>query len=225
MPAVETVGAVVETLNLTLELFKVIRAGIFQPWSKDNFKILSSLTTLEFKYEDGKQIAHFVQDRRVLFTKKGGQLPPFNYATDGEDAIEELLIDDMPQPFKITESDGNPANILPSNPLTYEKNDLKNMTLIARSVDGFTKEQETYRLRVVRWIGRSQIAVIFPKDKKPVGYDAYYEQKQGSSVVMRHLKYKTWSLRKTTFDKWVLYLELNNISVEKTYVLEWTWPS
>jgi hypothetical protein len=224
MPVIETVGVVAESASLLLELSKIIRAGISEPWSKDGFRILSSLTTLEFRYANGKQIAHFVQDRQVFFTKAGGLLPPFYYSTEGEDTIEELLIDEMPQEFEVEKSPGNPTSILPRKPHRYEKNYAVSMTLIARSINAFTKPRETYSLRVAKRVGKSQVTVVFPNDKKPVGFGLYYRQKKDETTVRRQPTYKTWFLRKTTYDRWILYWELNNAKLGNTYTLEWTWP-
>src|ERR1700675_4792250 len=224
MPVIESIGVLAESDSLLLELSKLIRAGIERPWSKDGFRIFSSLTTLEFRYENGHQIGHFVQDRQIIFTKTGVVLPSFLYATDGEYKIEELLIDNMPNPFDVEKSPGNPARITPRKPQMYEKNHKASMTLIAHSIDGFTQPQETYTLLVPRWVGRSQVAVVFPNDKKPTGFGVYYRRKKDEPQVRRHPTYPTWTLRKTTYNRWVLFWELTNAKPGDTYNLEWTWP-
>ncbi len=165
MPVIETIGAAAESLNLLVEVGRAIRAAIGLRFSKDGFRTLSTLSTLEFKYEQGDQIAHYVQDRTIVFTKTG-TLPPFIFATEGRDYIDELLIDNEPVEFERIESFGEPTRVVPKDRVEYPKGHQLNAALLARSINGFTKPNERYSLRVARWVGESSVAIIYPASKK-----------------------------------------------------------
>jgi hypothetical protein len=225
MPAVESISVLVECANLGLELFKIVRAGFAQAFSKDAFKTLSSLTTLEFVYSNGQQVAHYVQDRQIVFTKEGYP-PPFLYATEGVDEIDELMIDNMPERFVVEEKRlDHPASIRQHEPTQYSKNHRISMALLARSTNGFTQPREKFSMKVVRWVGKSQVAIVFPNDKKPVSWGTFYRVHNDPPELKRHAGRQACLLRKTTCQKWILLWEVTNATPERTYTLEWTWPT
>jgi hypothetical protein len=224
VPIIESVSLAAETVHWSYELYKLVRARASLPFSKDRFRTLSSLTTLEFSYEQGHQIAHFVQDRQIVFTKKG-TLPSFHYGTDGEDFIDGLLINDMVERFtKTGGTPGVPFRVAPENPLEYPKKYQTGMALLAHSINGFTKPTETHSMRIVRWVGKSSVAIIFPNDKKPVKFGMFYRDDKDGPKVRKHPGYEACSLKKTTRDRWILLWEFNNVKTHRTYTLEWTWP-
>jgi hypothetical protein len=224
VPLIESVSLTAECIKWSFELYKIVRSSIAQSFSKDGFRTLSSLTTLEFNYEGDQQVAHYVQDRRIVFTKRG-ILPPFLYGTDGKDSIDGLLINNMAEPFVSTAKAANdPARIVPENPKEYPKKYQLTTALLARSINGFTKPTETHSMQIVRWVGKSSVAIIFPDDKKPVSFGVFYRDHKDESWIRKHPGYEACFLRKTTRDRWALLWELNNIKPNRTYTLEWTWP-
>lgn len=222
MPVIETIGAAAESLNLLVEVGRAIRAAIGLRFSKDGFRTLSTLSTLEFKYEQGDQIAHYVQDRTIVFTKTG-TLPPFIFATEGRDYIDELLIDNEPVEFERIESFGEPTRVVPKDRVEYPKGHQLNAALLARSINGFTKPNEKYSLRVARWVGESSVAIIYPASKKPAVYGLFYREAGDRPEVKRHAGHQGCGLKKTTCDRWILGWKLDNAKPGRTYTLEWTW--
>ena len=71
MPVIETIGTATEGLKLLVEVGRALRAAVGLRFSKDGFRTLSTLSTLEFEYEGGRADPHYVQDRTIVFTKRG----------------------------------------------------------------------------------------------------------------------------------------------------------
>lgn len=224
MPAVGAIGVIAEVVSVIIDLGKVIWAGAALTFSKEPFRTVSSLTTIEFTYENGQQVANFVQDRQVAFVREG-TLPPFIFATDGTEHIDQLLIDDASKPFEIKQETGHPDRIILTDPRTYKRNDQVSMALVARSTNGFTKPQESFSLEVIRWVGRSRTAIIFPDNKKPTSFGAFYRNKEDKPETKRHAGREACSLKRTTCSRWVLLWERTNALPGRTYTLEWEWPT
>jgi len=221
MPIIESVSVLTEVGNLVIEIFKAVRAGTLLKFSKEGFKTLSCLTTLEFRDEGGQQIAYYVQDRRIVFTKSRA-LPPFLYWSEGHDLIDELLIQNAPVAFKKIERPGEPRQIMPENTLEYSKGSEVKAALLARSIGGFNGSVESYSIRVDRWVGQSSLAIVFPENKKPTSYRIFYRKHSDAPEVERNTK-EECELKKTTCSRWVLYWEFKNLTPGLTYTLEWNW--
>lgn len=224
MPAVESVGALAEILNLVFEIFKAVRARTVFQFSKEGYRSLSCLTTLEFVYGDSHQVAYYVQDREILFTKDETKLPPFLYWTDGDDHFDELLVGNSSLAIRTTEQSGEATLVEPERNVTYSKGDRVKATLLAHSIDGFTKPEECYSVKIERWVGRGSLAILFPDGKKPKSIRLVYREHSDAAVVSRHAGRETYELKKTTCKRWVFVWEYRNLKPGRTYTICWQWP-
>lgn len=216
----ESVSASAEVLSLLLEIGKAVRAGVGTRFSKEGFRVMSSLTTLEFRYDAaGHQTAYYVQDRRILFTRDGAISPLFQFATDGTDFVDEMLIDDKLIDFK---KHSPMPEYGPAETLHYAKGQEVSATLIAHSVDGYRGTTETQRQNVVRWVGTNRLNIIFPADKKPTDCRLYYKDSSDQFDGQRHTGYRC-DAKKTTCDRWMIVWEANNLKPGRIYSLEWRW--
>jgi hypothetical protein len=224
MPIVESASLAVEVAKWSYELYKLIRAYVGYAFSPDGFRTISSLSTLEFSFQGNTQIAHYVQDREIIFTRPGN-LPAFLYATSGQDSIDSLFVENMPVAYKVSPKIGSePVMILPAKAVEYPKNFRLSTAMVAHSANGYISATETQNLTIKRWVGKSSIAVIFPEDKKPIQFALYYRDRKDGPSVRRHPGYTACFLKKTTRERWVLLWEVSNAKPGKTYILEWTWP-
>jgi hypothetical protein len=221
MPLLESFGVLAEIGGFLIEIFKAARAGVSFHSSREGFKIISTLTTLEFRQEHFQQVAHFVQDRHLVFTKSGA-LPPFTYWSEGQNVIDELLVDNIPYPFRLLKNPGELPQITLENEMRYEKGHEARETLVAHSIGGYLNKIESYNFKIERWVGRSSLAIIIPDDKKPSSFRLYYRRKLDAQNVRRNTAEKC-ELKKTTCGRWVLFWEFKNLKPDLTFTLEWEW--
>jgi hypothetical protein len=121
---VEEITLVYKIGKLTYDSFTAIRTATGAWWKKADFRIVSSLTTMEFEQEGSDQICYCVQDRMILFRRDRTPLPPFQYGTAGTDLFDELIINENHVKFRVEEKFGGVKSIGPEDLVAYSKGEV-----------------------------------------------------------------------------------------------------
>jgi hypothetical protein len=222
-PAMETASFFVKILSLLWEIYKTSRNSIQISWRKAGFKFVSSLTTLEFVMEEGRQVAYYVQDRTVYFRKDEQFLPPFLYGTDGADIVDELIVNEVIKSFRSEKQPGGALLISPSDAVRYAKKTQVRAVLLAHSEDGFPNKEERFDLEVREWFERATVVVVFPKEKKPENVELYYQAPNDNSAEWRPAKKEKVDIRRTTRGRTAFALEMTNAPYGSKYSIRWKW--
>lgn len=219
----ESASLIIELISLTIETYKAIRARVFF-YSKEGTKTMSSLTTIEFVREGNQQLAYCMKDRDILFTKNQMELPGYSYRTEGEDSVEELLVDAIPVRFKKVETLNGGRTIEADNGVRYSRGDRVTSSIYVRSVNGFTKPEQSFSLSVDRWVKRGQLVVLFPSNEKPSDIRLVFRDRRDKPGTARHAGHETYALRRTTCRRWMFVWDFANPKLDRTYTVLWRWP-
>ena len=208
-------------------IFEVGRAStntLKSRFAKSSYRVISSLTTLEFSFEGNDQVTSWVQDRTVKITRDETHFPPFTFGTDGQDSIEAVLINGSPVPHELIEKDPQRGMIVgPRERYIYNKNDILRCTMQAKSVNGFTKSSERFEMTVTKQMDSATVFLIFPSERLPKTLRALYHKGTDSSVDWRDVKREKNELRQFTGGRKAFILEALNPPIGHEYRIAWDW--
>ncbi len=207
--------------KLAYDSFTSLRTATGAWWEKADFRIASSLTTMEFEQEGQDQVCYCVQDRTIVFLRDRTLLPPFNYGTAGKDIFDELIIDDNHVNFRVEEKFGGVKSVSPESAIGYSKGDVVRAVLVARSINGFINANEYLESDVSEWIDKATLVIIFPKGKKPANLQVL-GQKPNTSVWVPE-KRQSYEMRTTTKLRPTLVRESVNPRFGSKHKVQWTW--
>jgi hypothetical protein len=220
MTGIEEITLAYKFGKLTYDSFTAIRTAAGAWLKKADFRIMSSLTTMEFEQEGNDQVCYYVQDRTILFRRDRTQLPPFKYGTAGTDHFDELIINEHHAKMKVEMQLGGKL-IFPDDTVAYNKGVVVRAVLAARSVNGFPNAQEYLDSDVGEWIDKATLVIIFPRDKKPKDVEVLGQEPNTSVWVAE--KRQSYELRTTTKQRTTLVREAINPKFGMKHKIKWTW--
>jgi hypothetical protein len=223
VPLIEELTLTYKIGKLAYDSFTTIRAATGAWWKKADFRITSSLTTMEFELEGREQVCYCVQDRSILFLRDKTPPPPFQYGTAGTDHFDELIINENRTRFVVDVQFGGVKHVRPEEPVAYNKGDIIRAVLIARSINGFTKANEYLDSVVSEWIDRATLVIIFPKGDKPVDIEVLGQAP--NTAVWVPEKRQSYEIRTTTKQRQTLVRESLNPKFGMKHKIKWTWQS
>lgn len=221
MPGIEEITLYYKIAKLAYDTFTTIRGATGAWWNKADFRIVSSLTTMEFEQEGPDQVCHCVQDRTILFMRDKTLLPAFRYGTAGTDFIDGLIVNDSHVKLKEERLMGGLRSVTPDDPVGYSKGDIVRAVLIARSINGFAQREEYLDSDVSEWIDKATLVMIFPKNKKPS--DVQVLGKAPNTSVWVPEKRQSYEIRTTTKERPALVRESLNPKFGVKHKVKWTW--
>lgn len=199
-------------------------------WSAgdNDFRLISTLTTMEFTQEGADQVAYFVQDRTVKILKDRILLPHFRFGTDGEDRFEEISIS-LPgnapshhQP-KVKNRDGRVKSVGIEEETIFDRNTVFRCVLTAKSINGFTNpEGEAFTYTVSDLTDAATVFIIFPKHRLPTELDVRMA-KTTSGAGWMPLRREKNELRQFTGGRKAFMLEAKSPPLNYKYKIKWKW--
>jgi hypothetical protein len=220
MTGIEEVTLIYKIGKLAYDSFTTVRTATGAWWKKADFRIVSSLTTMEFEQEGGNQVCYCVQDRTILFRRDRTPLPAFKYGTVGTDHFDELIINDNHAKLKVENSMGGKL-VRPEDPVAYNKGEVVRAVLAARSINGFPNAQEYLDSDVSEWIDRATLVIVFPKNKKPTDVEVLGQEP--NTAVWVPEKRLSYEIRTTTRQRQTLVRESVNPKYGMKHKIKWTW--
>jgi hypothetical protein len=223
LTGIETVTLGYKIADLTWEMGKALRNSVQVKWSRAPYRIISSLTTMEFVQEGAKQTAYYVQDRTLAFLKADTRLPPFLYATDGKDFIDGLTVENANKAFTSRVSPEKLTLIGPTDDIVYNKGDHARAILFAHSEDGFTNPREGIATAIRQPTDSSTVVVVFPPERKPASVELRYREQNDPLDSWRPARREKYEVRRTTRGRLAFYWEESNLPCGRTYSVDWDW--
>lgn len=223
----EEISLAYKIAGLALEIGRSASNQI-KTWRNDSqYRILSSLTTMEFVVEGGDVMAHFVQDRIVKITRDDVRMPPFNFGTDGKDVIDHLTVTTgttiVAHKPRILEQDGSYKVVGTEDDVVYDRNAVLRCVLTATSLNGFPKMQEDYWASVEGLVDTSTIFIIFPSQKPARDVNVRMRNIKDSPGTWRTVSREKNEMRQFTRDRQAFILEMKNPPIGHKYKISWSW--
>jgi hypothetical protein len=219
LPVIETVGLGYKILSLGWEMGKAIRNSAGAQWmNRSGYHLVSSLTTLEFIQNGETLISDYVQDRLVEFTRRDRRLPPFVYGTEGNDIVDNLVVDGTPQTFVYSEN-----IVKPVQELLFNKGDQTRAVLLAHSTNGFPGKRESFVVNSGFWTDSVTLVVVFPPSKKPEHLEMLYHGPRDDADTWRPAKGEKYEVRRTTGGRLAFAWEGKNLRSGNVYKILWDW--
>jgi hypothetical protein len=217
----EEASFVLKVLSLSFEFGRVTTNALKGKLSGAEFRIVSSLNTLEF--EPGGRVCHVVLDRTVKILKKSVLLPSFTYGTAGTDEIQELIINGTSHKHRIIDQDGTIKYVTTERDLQYGKGARIRCVLRAKSTDGYNDHEEYYRLIVKDLTDSCTSFIIFPPDRLPEEITALYRKKKDRAGRWREVGREVHELRHFTGGRRAYILEAKNPPFGHEFKIKWKW--
>jgi len=220
---VDSVSLGYKIASLGWDVYKTFRNSAQLRTGRAGYRFTSSLTTLEFSYSGEQQQANYVQDRTILFLRDEVRLPPFLYRTDGEDKIDQLLVNESARPFKIVPEGGGGKFIEADEHIHYSKKDVVRAVLFASSTNGYPNRVEYFDLRIVDYIDKLTFFVIFPPEKMIKKVILYYQLREDSSTTWKPATREKYEVRHTTQRRRAFVWEAIAPKHGNKFRVEWEW--
>ncbi|HEV2386073.1 MAG TPA: hypothetical protein VGS20_02350 [Candidatus Acidoferrales bacterium] len=219
---IETLSLGYKFGRLVWDIWKGLSNSAKALWKRAPYRFVSSLTTLEFVYEGGTQIAYYVQDRTVLFRKPDTALPPFLFETSGKDSVEKLIVEGDERDYSKEQWERN-HYVEPVDRLVYEKGQSVRAVLLARSVNGFCNSREDFSVDVRYWMDAMTFVIVFPPQKMPRNLVLVYQERDDQPDVWRDSRWEKYDVRHTTRERLAFYWEEKNPALGRRYKILWDW--
>jgi hypothetical protein len=212
-------------LELSWEIGKSVRNSSVGWWKNAPYRLISSLTTLEFAQDSsGIQLAHYVQDRSIIFMRPDSRLPAFQYGTEGQDIIEDLVVDGQSREFIIDKaSSGIGLFVRPRAELIYRKGDSVRAVLLANSKNGFPKKSENFEVSTRNLTDSATLVIVFEAGRKPSSTEMLYQGPRDQANYWRPTTREKHELRRTTRGRFAFTWEARSPRVGNRYLVKWEW--
>lgn len=220
--SLESVGLFYELSKLAWEAGKVVRNEAKALITDSPFRIVSSLTTLEFVQGNSGQVAHYVLDRTVRFLRHDVSLPPFTYRTSGKDTVENLVVADAPQKWNAIEELGR-IYYKPAEDMIYSRGDRTRAVFEVRSENGFPDDHEYYTLSTEFLTDAATLAVVFPASRKPKNVKLSFQTRKDAKDKWRPASREISEVRRTTQQRVAFIWKSRNLRLGNKYKVEWDW--
>ncbi len=221
LPTVESVSLAYKIANLSWEIGKAVRNTVGSQWSRSPYRLVSSLTTLEFFQNGDVQIADYVQDRLLRFNRDDQRLPPFVYGTDPKkDTIDQLLVNGTPHDFLYDQDEGT---IRSKTDLLFKKGDEARAVLLAHSENGFASKRESFTVNAGYWTDSITMAIVFPSNRKPEHLEMLYRGPRDDPGQWYPATGEKYEVRRTTQGRLAFAWEGKNLRQGNIYKIIWDW--
>lgn len=219
LPVIESVSLGYKILSLGWEIGKAIRNAVGAQWmNQSGYRLVSSLTTLEFTQNGDSQVADYVQDRLLEFKRRDRRLPPFVYGSEGVDVIDGLIVDGNPQQWIHSE-----RTVRPLQELLFNKGDQTRAVLLAHSTNGFPSRQESFVVNSGYWTDSITLVIIFPPSRKPEHMEMLYRGPKDDADTWRPAKSEKYEVRRTTSGRLAFAWDGRNLRSGNVYKIIWDW--
>jgi hypothetical protein len=220
---IEQISVGFKILELGLESGKIIRNASRGWISKAPYRIVSSLTTIEFIWARDVQTSYYVQDRTIYFRREA-PLPPFLYGTEGTDTIDRLIVDSISLPFR--QAPQKPARlgtlVRPDAEILYPPGSFVRSVLLAHSINGYPSTDESTESEVSEWVDKTSLVIIFPPEKEPRNVQVLSEV-LGKPGTLKPEKKKAYETRLTTQGRSAIVRECTNPPLGTRHKIAWSW--
>lgn len=222
LPVIEALGLGTKLAGLGWEMFKAARTSTGVTWNnKTGYRFVSALTTLEFSYNDNKQLSYYVQDRTIEFTKGEKRLPPFRFETSGKDTVDALIVDGARVAW--TQSADGDKLISRRDNVEYEKGSRVRAILLAHSEEGFCEDEEDFEFGASYWVDSANLAIIFADERKPNDLYMVFQTAKSNPGDWRAASGERYEVRHTTRGRLEFRWETKNLRRGNRYKIVWKW--